>query len=83
MDGNKIEELIEVATWEANGSGVLARPVKADLVAEASSDLAAMRWRIAELEGALERIAAGNPGRPKWLTDIEMADIARAALDSR
>lgn len=30
---------------------------------------------------ALERIAAGNPATPgKWLSDIEMADIARAAL---
>ena len=50
---------------------------------EMQSSIAALRQRIAELEGALERIAAGNPGRPKWLTDIEMADIARAALDSR
>jgi predicted urease superfamily metal-dependent hydrolase len=29
---------------------------------------------------ALRTIANGNPGRPKWLTDIEMADIARAVL---
>jgi hypothetical protein len=35
---------------------------------------------IAALREALQKIANGNPGRPNWLTDIEMAEIARAAL---
>jgi hypothetical protein len=36
-----------------------------------------------ELVEALRRIAAGNPAKPgQWLTDIEMAEIARAALAS-
>jgi hypothetical protein len=34
-----------------------------------------------ELLAALEKIAAGNPAKPgEWLCDIEMADIARAAI---
>ena len=34
-----------------------------------------------EMLEALERIACGNPGTPgKWLTDIEMAEIARNVL---
>lgn len=33
------------------------------------------------LLAALEKIAAGNPAKPgEWITDIEMADIARAAI---
>lgn len=36
--------------------------------------------KLATANKALEKIAAGNPGTPKWLTDVEMANIARAAL---
>jgi hypothetical protein len=36
--------------------------------------------QLAALREALQKIANGNPGRPNWLTDIEMAEIARAAL---
>lgn len=33
------------------------------------------------LLAALKKIVAGNPGGPQgWLTDIQMADIARAAI---
>lgn len=40
-------------------------------------ELAAARERAKRMEQALRTIAAGNPGT---LTDVEMADIARAAL---
>ena len=36
---------------------------------------------VERLRAALQQIAAGNPSTTgKWLTDVEMADIARAAL---
>lgn len=36
---------------------------------------------LARLRAALERIAAGNPTKPgEWLTDIQMAEIARKVL---
>ena len=41
------------------------------------------RERAIAARAALEQIAAGNPGAPKWLTDVEMANIARKALEGK
>lgn len=43
--------------------------------------VAALQAENAALRATLQQIAAGNPASPgKWLSDIEMADIARYIL---
>lgn len=40
-----------------------------------------LETRVNVLEKALERIEQGNPASPgRWLTDVQMAEIARVAL---
>jgi hypothetical protein len=68
-----IEECIRVTATSGKGA----------TATEAADELAAKDARISELEAALRKIAAGNGRNTKpgqWLADVEMADIARAAL---
>lgn len=50
---------------------------------EVRRQVVALQAENQRLREALQQIAAGNPAAPgKWLADVEMAEIARRALDN-